>query len=178
MIEAIRTEDFMMGLEEEFIYQSDEVTPLHLIEAGGRAALVCITAQAIAERIAQAVQEADYRVVIAQNPSSAMSRIDRDHYQLIVLEEGYGGADCSANPVLLYLHRLPMASRRKSFLCLLSEQTPTLDHMAAFRIGANLILNLHDVDKMPVILDRLVKDHEDFYAVFNDELTKRGLSSV
>ncbi len=168
----------MMGLEEELIRQGDEVASLHLIEAAGKTALICITARALSQKIAEVVRKADYRAVVARNPASALSRIEDDQYQLIVLEEGYGGADWSANPVLLYLQRLPMPSRRKSFLCLLSEQTPTLDPMAAFRIGANLILNLQDVEKMPVILDPLLKDHENFYAVFNDELAKRGRSSV
>jgi DNA-binding response OmpR family regulator len=168
----------MMMPERESIHQSDELTPLHLIEAGDRTALVCITGQALSETVAQVVQKLNYHVVVAQNSASALSRIDRDHYQLIVLEEGYGGTDLSTNPVLLYLQRLPMAVRRKSFLCLLSEQTPTLDHMAAFRIGVNLILKVADVEKMPLLLDRLIKDHEAFYAAFINELTKRGTSSV
>jgi hypothetical protein len=168
----------MTGLEGESIRQSDDVTPLQLIEAGGRRALVCLADQALVERIAQVVQKLNYHVVVAQNPASALTGIDYDQYQLIILEEGYGGTDLLKNPVLLVLQALPMPVRREFFLCILSEQTPTLDHMAAFRMAANLILNRHDVEKMPVILDHLLKDHEAFYAPFNDELGKRGNSSL
>jgi CheY-like chemotaxis protein len=168
----------MMRLDGEAIHQSEEITPLHLIEAGGRTALVCIADGVLSERIAQALQKLNYHVVVAQNPSSLLGRMEFDQYPLILLDEGYGGTDSASNPVLLHLQRSPMPARRKSFLCVLSEQTPTLDHLAAFRIGANLIINLQDVEKMPVILDRLVKEYEAFYAVFNDELTKRGTSSV
>jgi hypothetical protein len=175
---VIHAEGFMMMLERETIHRSEDLTPLHLIEAGDRTALICITDQALSEAVAQVVQKLKYHVVVAQHSASALSRIDHDQYQLIVLEEGYGGTDLSTNPVLLCLQRLPMPVRRKSFLCLLSEQTPTLDHMAAFRVGVNLILNGADVEKMPLLLDRLIKDHEAFYAAFIDELTKRGTSSV
>ena len=168
----------MMKGEDESIHQSDQVSPLHLIETGDKTALLCIGDQALSERIGQVVRELGYHVVVAQKPSSALSRLNYDQYDLIVLDENYGGADWSKNPVLLHLQRLPMPVRRKSFLCLLSEQAVTLDHMAAFRFGANLILNFRDVEKMQVVLERVVKDHEAFYAVFNDELGKRGASSV
>ena len=167
-----------MRPEGEPIHQSDEVTPLQLIEAGGRTALVCVTDQALSERIAQAVRKLNYHVVVAQDPSSILSRMEFDQYQLIVLDGRFGGKDSADNPMLLHLQRLPMPLRRKSFLCLLSQEAPTLDHMAAFLIGANVMLNLQDVEKLPVILERLVKDHETLYAVFVDELTERGASAV
>jgi CheY-like chemotaxis protein len=167
-----------MRLDGEAVHQSEEITPLHLIEAGDRTALVCIDDAALTERIAQALQTLNYHVAVAQNPPSLLGRMEFDQYRLILLDEGYGGTDSTSNPVLMYLQRSPMPTRRKTFLCVLSEQTPTLDHLGAFRIGANLIINLQDVEKVPLILDRLVKEHEAFYAVFNDELAKRGASSV
>jgi CheY-like chemotaxis protein len=167
-----------MNGEGESIHRSDEVTPVHLIEAGGKSALICVVDPALSARIAQVVRGLGYHVVVAQKPSSALNRLENDQYNLIVLDEGYGGTDWSRNPVLLHLQRLPMPVRRKSFLCLLSEQAITLDHMAAFRFGANLTINFGDVEKMQVVLERVAKDHEAFYAIFTDELGKRGASSV
>lgn len=167
-----------MRLDGDAIHQSEEITPLHLIEAGGRTALLCIDDEALSDRIAQAVQKLGYHAVVAQNSSSLGSRAEFDQYQLIILDESYGGSDLGNNPVLRDLQRSPMPVRRRSFLCLLSERISTLDYLEAFRIGANLILNLQDVEKMPMILGRLVKEYEILYAVFNGELTRRGTSSV
>ena len=168
------TELDVMGHEDKSIHPSEDLTPLHLIETGGRTALICIGDKALSERVAQVVQKLDYHVVVAQEPASALTRLEYDQYYLIILDEKYGRTDSSGNPVLLYLQRLPMPVRRRSFLCLLSVEAPTLDHMAAFRAGANLILNLQDVGKMGAILDRVVKDLQIFYAIFSDELGKRG----
>ncbi len=166
----------MMKVESERIQQRDEVTPLHWVEAGGKTALICITDQALSEAVAEGVRGLDYHVIAAREASSALTWLEYGQCELIVLDESYGGADRSRNPVLLYLQRLPMPVRRKSFLCLLCEQAPTLDHMAAFRFGANMVLNFRNVTKMQVILERAIKNHEAFYAVFNDELARRASS--
>lgn len=167
-----------MGRDGEAIHRSEEISPLHLIEAGGRTALVCTDDDALSKTIAQTLQALNYHAVIAQNSSSIRDRLEWDQYQLIVLDERFGGTGSENNPVLRDLQRLPMPARRRTFLCLLSERIPTLDFLEAFRIGANLVLNLQDIEKMPMILDRLMKEHEVLYAVFNDELIRRGTSSV
>jgi hypothetical protein len=170
--------EFLMRLDGEAVHRSEEISPLHLIEAGGRAALVCTDDEALSKRIAQAVQTLNYHAVTARNSSSIRDRLELDQYQLIVLDARVGGTGSENNPVLRDLQCLPMPARRRTFLCLISERIPTLDFLGAFRIGANLVLNLQDIEKMPMILDRLMKEHEDLYAIFNDELTRRGASSV
>jgi hypothetical protein len=163
---------------EEMIKQDDEITPLHLTEMGGRVALICTADHNLSQRVAQVINELDFHVIVAEKPSSALSRLEDHHCGLILLDEKYGLNESSENPVLIYMQRLPMAVRRRSFMCLLSEETTTLDQMSAFRRGANLILNSQDVEKIPLILDRILKDHQTFYKVLNDELGKRGASSI
>jgi hypothetical protein len=166
------------GSKSEFIHQSDEITPLHLTEVGGGVALVCIADQVLSERVARLISKLDFHVIVAQRASSALSNLENHHCDLIILDEKYGLGESSENLVLIYMQRLPMSVRRRSFLCILSEEAPTLDQMAAFRNGANLILNSQDVEKIPIIFDRILKDHQAFYAVLYDELAKRGVSSV
>ncbi len=165
-----------MNLDSEYMHESDDAALLPWAEAGGKTALICIADQALSDSIAQSVAGLDYHVIVAQEPSSALTWLEYGQCELIVLDENYGGTGWSENPVLLNLQRQPTRTRRKSFVCLLSEQTPTLDHMAAFRCGANMILNFRNILKMQVILQRAIKDHEAFYAVFKDELAKRASS--
>jgi hypothetical protein len=164
--------------EENMVKLADEVTPLHLTEVAGRVALVCIADQVLAERVAQVINKLDFHVIVAQKASSALSKLENHHCDLIILHEKYGLDESSENLVLIYMQRLPMLVRRRSFLCILSEEAPTLDQMTAFRNGANLILNSQDVEKIPLILDRILKDHQTFYAVFYDELARRGASLI
>jgi DNA-binding response OmpR family regulator len=156
----------------------DEVTPLHLTEVEGRVALICIDDQTLSERVAQMINELGFHVIIAQKPSSTISKLEDHHCDLIILDENYGLSESAENPILIHLQCLPMVARRRTFLCLLSEKTPTLDQMAAFRAGANLIINSRDVEKVPLILDRILRDYQTFYAVLENELAKRGASLI
>lgn len=165
-------------VEREAVHRGDEITQLHLIEAGGKKALICIADQTLAEKVARAVRELEFHVVVAQRPPAVLSQLESNQYDLIMLHGSCGGKNSSENPVLLYLEHLPMALRRASFLCFLSEEVSTLDYMAAFRIGANLIVNAQDVKKLRAILNHMLKDHVASYAIFNDELRKRGTSLI
>jgi len=152
----------------------DEVTPLHLTEVEGRIALICIGDQNLSERVAQKINELDFHTIVAQNPSATLSKLEDHRCDLVVLDERYGLGESAQNPILAFMQSLPMGARRKTFLCLLSAKTPTLDPMAAFRTGANLIINLRDIEKVGSILNRTLKDHRTFYAVLNDELARKG----
>jgi hypothetical protein len=165
-------------LEEASADPGDDLTALHLIEAGGRIALICIWEEGLSERLVPIAQRLDYQVMVAEGPSSALSRLEFDPCPLIVLDETFGGTDSSRNPVLLYLQGLAMPMRRRSFVCLVTKETRTLDPMAAFRLGVDLIFNLQDVEKMEVVLARLIQDHQRFYAMFTDELGKKETSLV
>ena len=133
---------------------------------------MCIADQVLSERVAQVVNLLDFHVIVAQKASSALSKLESHQCDLIVLHEKFGLDESSGNPVLLYLQRLPMPVRRRSFLCIFSEEAPTLDHMAAFRDGANLILNLQDVEKISADFGPILKDHQTFYAILYDELAR------
>jgi hypothetical protein len=66
-----------------------------------------------------------------------------------------------------------MHQRRQFYLCLLSQEKPTLDSKLAFRMGVNLILNVRDLEKAKVMLAREMKEYRSFYSLFNAELAKK-----
>jgi DNA-binding response OmpR family regulator len=166
-----------MEIERESVHQGDEVTPLQLITASATKMLVCVADQVLAERIARAVKGLEWQVVVALAPVSALSQLENTQYDLVVLHERYGGSSLAGNSVLQHLQRLPMGLRRASLLCLICEETPSLDYMAAFRVGANLIVNVQDIEKLQNVLSHMMKQHQASYAIFDDELSKRGTTS-
>ena len=166
----------LMKVEGSRSHGGEELTALHMMEAGDNSALLCIGDEALSERIARILHELDYQVMSAREPSAARSMLEFDPCSLIVLEERFGAAEASKNPVLLYLQGLTMVVRRRLFLCLLTDEAPTLDLMAAFCAGVNVIINVQEVEKMPVILDRVMRDHRAFYALFSEELGKKDTS--
>jgi hypothetical protein len=150
---------------------SDYAGAVDVVDEGVRTALLCVSNVRQAGRIAMVLQELDYYVVHATRAAFALGKLHHNHYDLIVLEENFDTA--ASNLVLHHVQLLPMHVRRRFFLCLLSETMPTLDAMIAFRLGANLILNLRDIDKAKIILARSMKEFRSFYGVFTTELARK-----
>jgi hypothetical protein len=166
-----------MVVEHESVHQGDEVSPLQLITASTTRMLVCVADQVLTDRVTRAVKGLEWQVVVASAPVSALSQLENTQYDVVLVHERYGGPNPAANPVLQYLQSLPMGLRRASMLCLLCEETPSLDRMAAFRVGANLIVNVQDIEKLQNVLSHMMKEHQSSYAIFDDELSKRGTTS-
>lgn len=152
---------------------SDYTNAIDVVEDGVRTALLCVSVQKRADRIAQALQELDFWVVHAARAGFALGKIHHNHYDLIILEESFDAADAAENLVLHHIQLLPMHVRRQFYVCLLSETHPTLDAMRAFRMGVNLIVNVQDLEKAKIILARSMKEHKTFYSFFNSELNRK-----
>ncbi|MFP5213180.1 MAG: hypothetical protein ACLGPL_07350, partial [Acidobacteriota bacterium] len=153
-------------------YQEDSA--LDIVEEGMKTALVCISEPSRAEVVEQAVSQMGYYVVSAGQAALAMRKLRHNRYDVVVLDECYGGAKASDNLVLHHIQFLPMHVRREFFLCLLSETMTTLDAMAAFRKCVDMIVNIQDLDKFKIALSRAMKEHSVFYGIFRDELNKKG----
>ena len=128
----------------------DYANAIDVVDEGVKTALLCATNVKRAEKIAQALQELDFWVVHALRPAFALGKLHHNNYDLIVLEENFNSDNNSTNLVLHHIQVLPMHLRRQFYLCLLSQDKPTLDAKLAFRMGVNLILNVQDIEKAKV----------------------------
>jgi predicted Zn finger-like uncharacterized protein len=162
---------FSMPVVDEL--ENDQAS-LEGMEQGGKSALVCIRDTARSYKIEQGLRQLDFYVNTAFSPKESLEKLHRNQYDMVVLEETYGDGSSIENAVLQHFQLLPMHTRRHLFLCLLSEKHATLDRMAAFRLGVDMILNVGDMDKAKILFVRAIKDHKHFYKVFSDELEKRG----
>ena len=151
----------------------DYTNAIDVVDEGMRTALLCATNMKLAERIAQALQELDFWVVHALRPAFAMGKLHHNTYDLLVLEENFDSGKNSTNLVLHHTQVLPMHLRRQFYLCLLSQDKPTLDAKLAFRMGVNLILNVRDIEKAKVLFARTMKEYRNYYSLFNAELAKK-----
>jgi hypothetical protein len=151
----------------------DYANAIDVVDEGVKTALLCDTNAKRAEKIAQALQELDFWVVHALRPAFALGKLHNNNYDLLVLEEKFNSEKESENLVLHHVQVLPMHLRRQFYLCLLSDDKPTLDAKLAFRMGVNLILNIHDLDKAKVLFARAMKEYKNFYGLFNTELAAK-----
>lgn len=153
----------------------EEGVPLDVVEESVMTALVCMPDPVWAERIRNVFQQLDYFVVVAERAPYALAKLRHNRYDLVILDESFERAGSVENLVLHHVQLLPMPTRRTFFLCLVSEARPSMDRMAAFQMGVDLILNMRDLENLKLILPRAMKEHRNFYAVFTDELNRKGV---
>lgn len=155
--------------------EEEEGVPLDLVDENVMTALVCTADTARAELLQNVLQQLDYHVVTATRAPYAVAKLHHNRYDLVLLDETFEQNTLSENLILHHVQLLPMHARRTFFLCLLSGTHPTMDRMTAYRLGVDMILNVRDLDNAKIVLPRAMKEHRSFYAIFFDELSKKGL---
>ena len=146
--------------------------PFDFIEEEGKTALVCESDTLIREKMRPTLDLMEYHITETPNSREALKKMRYHTYDLVLLNEYFDTRDPDANPVLIYIERLAMETRRNMFVTLLTTRFRTMDHMTAFQKSVNMIVNLRNIDDMDKILQRGMADYGLFYKVFKESLTR------
>ena len=139
-----------------------------------RAALVC---EDVLERqtvIKTGLEQIGFSMLAVKNADEAITRLRRDVYELVIVDEQYEGATPLDNKVLAAVRAMAMAHRRWMFVALLGREFKTFDNVVAFARSVNVVVNLNDLPHLPAILKKGIAEHVDFYRVFRQVLTEAG----
>ena len=166
----LSTENGEQGINSADIDDLDEDESIDFFEEGVKLALVLNTDFEQTKILRQAVEELEYTYVPAQDTREAIGMMRLHHFGLVILSEGYDGIEIKQSPILQYLNHLSMSERRQIFLALIGDSFKTMDHLAAFSISANFVMNWKDMDTITSILKRAILENERFYKVFLDTL--------
>jgi len=162
---------------------SDELPGLNDTEAdsaldsygeGEKLALIMIAETRPAEKITEALDKLGYNAIQAKNTREALSKMQFQNFDLIILSDLFDHTPLNQSPILQYLNHLSMSVRRKMFVLLVSDAFRTMDHMMAFAMSVNLLANWKDLGRLSNILGRALSDNEKFYKVFMDILKETG----
>jgi len=162
---------------------SDELPGLNDTEAdsaldsygeGEKMALIMIAETRPAEKITEALDKLGYNAIQAKNTREALSKMQFQNFDLIILSDLFDHTPLNQSPILQYLNHLSMSVRRKMFVLLVSDAFRTMDHMMAFAMSVNLLANWKDLGRLSNILGRALSDNEKFYKVFMDILKETG----
>ncbi|HOF05277.1 MAG TPA: hypothetical protein PK175_04865 [Syntrophales bacterium] len=148
--------------------------PFDFVEEGVQTALICEMDAAVREKIVAAMNAAGYRTTEVTSAREALKKNRFHVYDVVVINERFDTDNPDANDVLVYFEALPMVTRRRSFIVLLTERFRSSDNMAAFNRSVNLVVNLKNVDDFAAIFKRGFADHTAFYHVFLETLKKKG----
>lgn len=139
-----------------------------------RRVLVCVT-PARREAIARALVDEHYHVYVAENTSQAIERMREDKMHVIILEAEFDAIEQGAAFVTSEINALRPAERRRLIFVHLSQTLRTMDTHAAFVHNVNLVVNTADLDRLPQVLERTIRDYNDLYSDFNAALNIAAL---
>jgi CheY-like chemotaxis protein len=151
-----------------------EDRPFDFVEEEGKTALVCQPDAALRATISEALRLMEYHITVTDNTREALKKMRYHDYHLVVADELFDTTNPDTNGVLVFLERMPMATRRNIFVCMVTSRYRTMDYMMAFNRSVNLIVNRKNVGEFAKILESGIADHEYFYRVYKDIRKQMG----
>ncbi|UCF84649.1 MAG: zinc-ribbon domain-containing protein [Desulfobacteraceae bacterium] len=152
----------------------DDDSSLDFFEEGAKLTLIMGTGVRQVEKLERTVDELGYRYVSANNTRDAISKMRLHHFDVILLSDRFDEMELAQSPILQHINNLSMSVRRRIFLALIADEFKTTDHMMAYAMSANLVINGNDLDRLTAILKHAISDNEKFYKVFMDTMLEVG----
>jgi predicted Zn finger-like uncharacterized protein len=134
-----------------------------------RKALVCVPEEN-RELIARSLAEDGYQVFVAQDTRQAVDRMREDHLDVVLLDPRFDPAEQGTIFVTREVSILRPAQRRRLFFVLLSPSLRTMDAHAAFLNNVNAIINVNEMEKLPKLIERRVREYNELYKEFNSAM--------
>ena len=134
-----------------------------------RRVLCCVTPPR-REPIGRALVDNNYQVYVAEDTSQAIERMREEQMDVVILEPEFDAVEQGAAFVTSELNTLSPGKRRRIIVVHISPSVRTLDSHVAFVHNVNLVVNTADLDKLPQVLERTLRDYNDLYRDFNAAL--------
>ena len=107
-----------------------------------------------------------YKVHQVEGHTDFPTRFNQVPYQVIVIEEIFGGTLPTENTTLQWLQRLPMGQRRHAVIFLLSDAYETMNPLQAFQQSVHAVVNYSEVAILGQIIQKVVADNDLFYSAY------------
>ena len=141
---------------------------LEILAPTDRPVLLGISAADILDYAQGVLDQLGYKVHTATSKDEFLDRFSRVQYEIILLEDTFGGVPPDQNESLQTLQLMPMAQRRHATIMLISDTLPSLDSMVAFQNSVHATINRNDLDKLMLIIQQVVNDNTLFLNTYRD----------
>ena len=130
-----------------------------------RQVLVC-AAEARREIIARSLAENGNQVFVAEDTRQAVESMRENMLDVVLLDPEFDAAEQGAAFVTREVNILRPTQRRRLFFGLISPSFRTLDAHTAFLNNANVTVNVNDLEELPAVLDRSIREYNELYSEF------------
>src|SRR5437868_483147 len=134
-----------------------------------RRALVC-AASDHRFTVARVLVENGYECFVAEDTTQAIERMREDRIDIILLAPDFDPVEQGAAFINREISALRPAERRRTFFIHMTPDVRTGDPHAALVRSANFVLNPADIEDLPPVLDRAVRDFNELYRNYNQAL--------
>jgi predicted Zn finger-like uncharacterized protein len=139
-----------------------------------RKALVCVPEDS-RESVARSLASNGYQVFVASDARQAVDRMRENVLDVVVLDPRFDPTEQGPVFVTREVNILRPAQRRRLFFVLLSPTLRTMDAHTAFLNNVNAIINVSEIDELPSLIERRVREYNELYKDFNITLGIQAL---
>jgi predicted Zn finger-like uncharacterized protein len=139
-----------------------------------RKALVCVPEE-YRETVARSLAANGYQVFVAEDARQAVDRMRENLLDMILLDPRFDPVEQGSVFVTREVNILRPAQRRRLFFVLLSPSLRTMDAHTAFLNNVNAIINVSEIDELPSLIERRVREYNELYKDFNKTLGVQAL---
>jgi PleD family two-component response regulator len=136
---------------------------------GDRRALVCAESEH-RFAVARALIENGYEAYVAEDTTQAIERMREDKMDVVILDPNFDRQEQGAAFIKREVSALRPSARRHLFFVHLSPDARSGDQHTAFINNANLMIHPSEIDEMPYVLERAIRNFNELYRDFNKAL--------
>ena len=130
-----------------------------------RRILLCLGEHA--DETAKILNKAGYKVYVAQTPAQANERLRDGKTELLIFSPDFAPEMGVLAVIQQKANAMYSSERRRLFLISLEDGGTTMNAHDAFLRNLNLIVNVNDIEQLPLILNRSIGDYNDLYSNYN-----------
>ncbi len=134
-----------------------------------RKALVCVPEEH-REMVARGLAANGYKVFVAEDARQAVDRMRENLLDIVLLDPRFDPVEQGPVFVTREVNILRPAQRRRLFFVLLSPSLRTMDAHTAFLNNVNAIINVSEIEELPSLIERRVREYNELYKDFNNTL--------
>lgn len=127
------------------------------------------------DAVSKVLVEAGYKVYLAQTPAQANERLREGKTEILFFSPDFAAEFGGAAILQQKLNAMYSSERRRLFLVLIEDSGATLNAQEAFNRNLNLIVSTQDIPKLPLVMNRALRDFNELYYYFNKAI---GASAI
>ena len=122
------------------------------------------------EIVAKTLVDAGFKVYLAQTPAQANERMREGKTEILIFSPDFAAEFGGAAILQQKTNSMTSTERRRLFLVSIEDGGATMSAHDAFVRNLNLVVNANDINQLPLVLNRSLRDFNEIYRHYNDAL--------